>query len=716
MKYLKLSLIIFTIGLYACSEELLEKPLSGEGEVLISLTRAEDMKTIHTKGQEFWPNVDDFEVEIYSDTGKRRYRSTFAEAAGQKIRMNAGQYRLLAQYGDSLGVGFNSIYYAADTLFNVKGQQETQLHAIARMAKVQVAVTFGDILKLEYQEFCAKVRTSSGKALHFAQTETRAGYMPVGNLYLEVYAKIDGQWMMYRHEPIYCNSNDFITFNIDKDPRYGSLILTIHIDNTVENINKEWAVPGEFGVQANPFITVSGFGANNDVEVVEAASIDVPKDSYKADIVTMGGLQNCYLDIVSPYFPELSRVDLANLDEATKQKLKTLGFKWVAIKDQRLAMVDFSGFISYLSHAAAFNPSYPKAIATVQVTAVDKFGKQDVSDIYSVKLNKAEATLTIHDYNVWATNVNTPVATVTQGDPLKYKLQYKHNYGLSWTTVNAKEVQGNNIVFEDVSNLMSNNKYNFRLIYNGNEHNVSPIITKSTEAMHQVGNSNFDQWTNADFKYTITWGGTGTRRWWLPWSNEADAWWAVNSKKRMLGEVTLAYQEFKVMPTVSYSTTNKVSGYSAQIAVIATGAGASEISSGEATAGEMWIGTADGGGNHSSDGRAFDSRPTKVSFWRQYLPKGSEKYQFVLQLKDVNGNIIGAVNVQDGTYDSTGTVVTYNIEYTDLTKKAASIYMSFLASTSSSPSVSTGTFEMAGSNQRCWHGSILRVDNLTLHY
>ncbi len=716
MKYFKIKLFIVVALLSACNESVTENFLTEEGEVLLSLTRAEDRNLIQTKGNEFIPNVEDFEVEIYSETGKRRYRSTFAETIGKKIRLNAGKHRLLAQWGDSLGVGFNSIYYAADTVFDVVGQQVKELNAVARMSKVQVAVTYGDMMKIEHQEYCATVKTAAGKGLHFSQTETRAGYMPVGDLYLEVYAKIDGKWMMYQHDPIYCNPNDFITFNIDKDPKYGQIILTITLDNTVENINKEWTVPAAFAVQNEPFIVVSGFDSANGVEVVEAVSMDIPSATYKADIVTMGGMENCYLELVSPYFPQLSTVDLTNLDDTTTQLLKSIGFKWVAIKNQRLALVDFSGFVSYLSENAAYHLSYPETIATLKVTAVDKFGKQGITETYNIKLIPAQANLSIENYQVWATNVKGPKATVTQGDPSKYRLQYKSSILESWTTVEPKEIQGGNILFEDIKNLFSSHNYNFRLIYNNNEQNVSPVLTLTTEGAQQVGNSNFDQWTTAVFKYNIILGGTGSRTWWLPWANEADAWWAVNSKKRILSEVTAAYQEYKVMPTISYSTTNVASGYSAQIAVIATGAWASEISSGEATAGEIWIGTADNGGNHSSDGHAFASRPSKVSFWRQYVPKSGEKYQFVLQLKDAGGNVIASVNVQDGTYDNTGTVVTYDIVYTDLTKKAASIYMSYLASTSSDPAVSRGTFEMAGGNQKCWHGSILRVDNLTLHY
>ncbi len=716
MKYFKLSFFILIAVIGACNERAMEKPTSSEGEVLISLSRAEDRNTVQTKAPENLPNVDEFEVEIYSSTGQRRYRSTFADAVGKKISLNAGEYRLLAQYGDSLGVGFNSIYYAADTLFTVEGQKETKLHAVARMAKVQVAVIFGDLIKQEYQEYCARVRTASGKALHFAQTETRAGYMPVGDLYLEVYAKIDGQWMMYRYDPVYCKANDFITFRVDKDPKYGSLTLTITVDNTVENINEEWTVPGVYAVQAPPLVTVSGFDTTNSVEVVEAVVIDVPANTYKADIVTMGGLEQCFLDISSPYLPGMTRLDLVNLDAVNTQKLKAIGLKWVTVKDQRLAIVDFSGFVSYLGQNAPYNPSYPISIATMSLTVVDKFGKQDITETYNVKLSPAQASLVIEDYKIWPTKVVDIGATVIKGDPSKYNLQYKQNTSPSWLTVEAEDIQANNIRFADIENLFTNSKYDFRLIYNNNEHSVSPVLLVNTEAALQVGNSNFDQWTNADFPYSVV-GAGSPRRWWLPWANEADAWWAVNSKKTMPSSVTAAYPNYKVMPTVSYSTTKAASGYSAQLAVIAVGNAASEVLAGaNKTAGEMWIGKADDGGNHASDGHAFSSRPSKVSFWRQYIPKGSEKYHFVLQLKDAGGNIIGSVNVQDGTNDSLGTIVTYNIDYTVLNKKAASIYISFLASTSSSPTVEKGTFEMAGTSEKCYHGSILRVDNLKLHY
>ena len=152
------------------------------GEVTISLSSVEgsvEMKPMTKSEEEIVPDVDDFEVEIYNSRGIRLFRDTYANSAGKKIALNSGEYRLLAQYGDSAGVGFGAdkAWFSADRTFTVHPQTVEAVEAVARMNKVKVAVNHGPNIQSTYPDgYYSIVRNESGRELKFTENESRAGY------------------------------------------------------------------------------------------------------------------------------------------------------------------------------------------------------------------------------------------------------------------------------------------------------------------------------------------------------------------------------------------------------------------------------------------------------------------------------------------------------------------------------------------------------------
>ena len=69
-----------------------------------------------TKAVSGTPDVKDFKIEIYKYASQglvRLYRDTYENTVDKKIALNAADYMVHARHGDSLGVGFTAIYYAA---------------------------------------------------------------------------------------------------------------------------------------------------------------------------------------------------------------------------------------------------------------------------------------------------------------------------------------------------------------------------------------------------------------------------------------------------------------------------------------------------------------------------------------------------------------------------------------------------------------------------
>lgn len=265
--------------------------------------------------------------------------------------------------------------------------------------------------------------------------------------------------------------------------------------------------------------------------------------------------------------------------------------------------------------------------------------------------------------------------------------------------------------------------YTLRAVYKrgGEVASFSQELGITTEPKAQVGNAGFEEWHSEILKYSA-WLSSGEREWYLPWNtNESDVWWAVNSRTTMPSECAGGgYYEYKVFPTISWSSSNKSQGEkSIQIATIAVGY-AAIVDGGSTTphAGEIWIGTSNDSGGHASEGHSFASRPNSMTFWYQYESfNDKEKFYMQVVLKAADGTIVASNEIPNGEEgDPSGNTITLPFTYSpDVHKKVSSIYMVFKSSSGSVDSKKR-TMEISGQQQTARIGSVLRIDDIKLNY
>lgn len=266
--------------------------------------------------------------------------------------------------------------------------------------------------------------------------------------------------------------------------------------------------------------------------------------------------------------------------------------------------------------------------------------------------------------------------------------------------------------------------YTLRAVYKrgGVASSLSEELSITTEPKAQVGNAGFEEWHTEQFTYTEWFSKTREREWYLPWNtDESDVWWAVNSRTTM--PLTCdggGYWEYKVFPTISWSSSNKSQGEkSIQISTIAVGK-AAIVNGGSTTphVGEIWIGTSNDSGGHASEGHAFASRPNSMTFWYQYESfNDNEKFYMQVVLKAADGTIVASNEIPDGEEgDLSGNTITLPFTYSpDVHKKVSSIYMVFKSSSGSVDSKKR-TMEISGQQQTARIGSVLRIDDIKLNY
>lgn len=703
---------IVTFLTMACSREIIEIPDNAgdlqKGEIIIALTSVDTHQNVTAvKSTVEAPEAEAFKVEIFNASGVRLYRDTYGNAAGTKIPLNAGEYRLLASYGDPSGVGFDAIYFAADQDFTVHGQTSETVSATARMSNVKVQVNFGENLCEAYPEHYARVkRTGMDDYLQFDADETRAGYIPAGELVLEIYANVDGTWKYYKTESAEYSPNDFVTFNVDTDPREGSVSVSVKIDDSADVIEKEIEVSSEFAASEAPAVTLSGFEGNqfNFTEAVEY-------QGYQADFSVPAGIAECVLTVESESgLP--TEVDLLSADESVRSQFAVYGIRWNSgMEGSHFGSIDFSGIgkISY-DPDNVFSASFTLRIK-------DNNGKETTTDKFTVTQVPAVVTLNATEGNAFARRIEGVTANVSVGDPEKFTLQYSTDNS-SWTSVPVTSIEGQNISFGTVSGLEPVTAYHFRTIYNGNEKTIGNEITLTTEEALQIGNSGFEEWTvqNWSFNYISSL----TRRnidWYLPYNEGNTQIWAVNSKKTMPGTYTTAgNQNSKNFPTVAYSTDVHSGSRSAMLYTVRVHDLKFDPDE-HLIAGELFTGVADDSGNHTSDGSSFASRPSRLQFYHKYIPYNGETYFVSVQIIASDGSVIAA-GTQTGGDVSSWTLASVDLTYSDISKKAEKIYISFKSSSAATPVYRDYTLTVADNKEYsgCNIGSILYVDDLELIY
>ncbi|MGN0188268.1 MAG: DUF4493 domain-containing protein [Candidatus Cryptobacteroides sp.] len=714
----KLPIIVLAVLMTSCADRLQDSgslDSQGVGEVVLNLS-ADAGTLMKSEDTQEGVSVDAFSVEIFNSSSIRLYCQKFEQAKAEAIPLNSGEYRLLAKYGDTLGVGFDKPFYLADKSFTVHPQTKETVEAVAKLANVKVAVEFGDNLKAAYPDFYAVVRHTSTQvksSLKFLKDETRKGYIPGGDLVVELYADPEGngQWKYYEAPAQTFSPNDFVTFRIDKGTNYGNLVINVLVDTSAEQIDKIIEIPLDAVSAPAPAVEAVGFTQGH----FPVKQGDRSETKAYFSVAAPGTLASCTLEIDSPYLASIgvpSTVDL--LSDTAADALAPAGI-WFG-GDLNAMAVDLSALAPVLANTGEVLGT-DLQLASLTLTAVDANGRTGTASVAYDLL--PEGSITILPGMVWAKKMTGFYATLTSsaGDPAKMSLQYSSD-ALEWSELPVT-LSGRTIQAQDLTGLAPETEYSFRLLYDGLYTLDTGTVT--TEAAAQVGNAGFEQWTATPYETN-----QHTAYVYYPYLSGSDKWWDVNSMVSMRSDITVLYYCFKCMPTVTYGTSSVHSGNAAaQVSTINIGNSNSMwATTGTWYVGELFIGSADSDGNKVSSGHPFASRPSAVTFWYRFSAySSSDRFGAEAQVLAEDGTVLASASISDGPQTDSWTMMTLPLNYTVTDRKAASISISFKASTSGSHSCDVWgeIFEIAGQTGTDNYSavklsSMLRLDDVELVY
>ena len=726
--------IVFTLLvslLSACNRQVIDAyPSSDEkGFVAVNLSASDrsDFISVKSGTESLLPEKGDFWIEFINSGKVKFFKEKYSDVEGQSFGMNIGDFTLVARHGDSLGVGFDKPFYMAKVPFSVEPQKTTVVEAVAKLANVKVAVTYNEAMQTGYSDYYAIVEhvDHTGKSLVFQKDETRAGYIPAGRLSITVYAYDNGALKCFTPKDNFgnpvifkYNPNDFVTFNLRADEKMGRLYFDIKIDDEVELVEQSIEVPADAVSDLAPSIVLSSCDDKGVYYITEGVT-GAPSDlgfTYKA----YAGIRRCELamELAATKAVSIPQViDLLNMDEATRTQLESMGFFFAEAAN--VGVVGIEDFVyEYSKNALYLGGGKPTEVGQFTLTVEDVDGNI-ISKTLKVQVKPdGAASLSLNDYDVWATKVVNPKVTVSKGNHALMKVQSSTD-NVQWN--DFMQITSANFSMGTVTGLNPSTKYYLRVIYD-DWMVISDVLSLTTEAAQQVGNAGFEEFQCVDFLYTPQAGSQRAEPWYLPWNDASTAWWDVNSKRTLRTSPTVAYQNYKCYPTVSYiNSGTHGGGKSAQIASVATGQAASEISSGTSYPGELFIGKSNDkhqdDWGYASTGHSFSSRPSKVRFWYQFEAYDGESFYVGAEVRDAAGNVIAKAERTSSADVSSWTEMIIDLNYSNTNTKAAAIFMTFKSSTKSNPSVRKRKLTYYNSdNDNHYIGTVLRVDDIELLY
>ena len=710
-------LLLLVLLTASCSrgEEALFEP--GMGGVRIDL--ATELPETRADVAEGSLNTDEFKVELINSSGVIFKRwETFAEYKAQEnegIHMNAGHYKVRATYGDSTASGWDAWFFMGEQEFDVKPQEMEELSVVCKMANVKVAVVYGENLRADYQDYTATVSNSRG-SLVFGKDCAEAGYLPVGTLSVNMeLTDVSGKKLYYRSADVSAAAGDFITLNLDtKAAPQGGMGLSLDVDYGTNDKTVEVGISDAFLPAEKPVLSLTGFDAESgQLSFVEGndpgeASVTLIWDPKASPVKSLK------LKSESGYFKEHglpSEVDFCSLTSTDRDLLLNAGLLFPEMSGEMTAnmvKLEFDGLALKLE----YDDDETANTHTFTIEAIDSKDNVVTKTVTIVPIQASKSLSEIQPGNVWARRAYLTLNT--DGDPSKLTVQVKENGTELWYTPEGTEYSvSGKTSSATVKGLKSNTKYAFRAVYNGFAAAEAPEMTTETE--QQVGNAGFEEWSEWEVDAYSIFGSTTKQKTYGPWKDEASKWWDTNNSETTKKSSTPGYLTFKCFPMVSYTQGRSGEGSkAAQIMAINVAGGNTDlISYGNAVQGRLFIGSYGGASGHQ-----FGVRPSKMKFYYNYVPRGTDTFRCTIVIKNGDTEIgKGVFELTSGSSISNWPEAVVDIEYSNKELVATSVAVEFLQSTSTEPPFTKNvSITYPAGNKNVHGGSILTVDDLELIY
>lgn len=739
MRYISsLCLLICCIWLSGCqTDENLRS--ANETGLLITLTDESDHAYARTMPSALEkPVADMFHLRVaYSGTDNVAYDDKCTES----ILLKEGTYDLTATYGENPVIALDAPYYI--------GKLESQEVVTGQMTSANISCMVGNaLLSVIYNESALKkvydtyfVTVSvDQESVDLDATSGKSAYFQAGSsVSLVFHGQLagTGQEVSYdipaqeKFANIPAKTHVKVTLGVDESSVSSGVGISVEKLET-ETVSVVETLPSEF--MPKPKLEAEGF-VNNELSFAETE-----KKTAVIRLKLASPLQDLKLKFHS------TDEKFAGLEAEKEYVLSNAEDKAAIETALGIVLPDIGttegslDFTSLIPQLMTDNGNTVSSTIEVDVEANNRWASEDeaANRVYTLKCNKPIFHVSVYPGNIWTKEftMNPLIAEeVEAGDyevlSKNIRYQFSTNENGDWSDLDSGLRK---------ADLTPGTTYYVRGFYRDGIY--SDVVAVTTYSPIQLENGEMEDW---DYEITndareeliknreyIYW------KKWFPWSSVSSPsiWNTVNQTTTQDGNSpnvqwypfvgTVSNPPYVGCCYVANSGTIPVEGAEAHIGKSAllktvgwgsgnTGGGVASVIN-NVTPAELYLGTYDLKNHQPVYGIEYASRPTAIRFWCKYIPKSTDLLIAEMVILDSEGVEIGSATIPTEEAGATEWVEKeLLIEYTDLKKAPAKMYILFKSGTITD----TGVMDKPGFTNLSDGesvGSKLYIDDISLVY
>lgn len=698
----------------------------------------------------------DFRIALENTKGELlRTWESYDQVPGV-LRAVFGSYKMTATYGDmALLPAFDLPVYGAQSKFALSPAEPSatiQLNCKPLAAKVSVkfAPDFGN----SYTSYSVAVKTTVDSLHYYPADQGREGYFVPGSLRLRftlVYPKEPAKEYYYVCSAgVKAQAGHFYKLTIKSinapDPeKAGDITLSIQTDNSLEQtITVPAELPNFWLPKPAPVVQSQPFGDNwklttTEGSVAQSANIILKTYAGAKSVV----IKTTSAQLVEEGFPaegiDIMRAAEAGYSEKI-QMLKTIGITWSENLNDKTAalqltalnpvLLDFRNLTGYLNTAPGVTTNNP-----FNVIFRDRYDQTTVAPLeFEVDVAPPAFKLeTMNDANVWATQAFATVNYSLNRPGYKPYVEISADQGSAWIKQTQEVVSDvNGVIIFKITDLTPLTTYQFRVKLG--KHTTESTNPITTEATLQVPNSDMETWQRERFDATF-WG-TGTKfSHYFPWaSGDSNPWWDTgNDRSTSFRTAGIANNQYRHAAGTLYTDLAHTGKRAAEIRTVGAACNALVNSSSNnydenRVRGRLLIGNYSYPGGQDDQieyGKPFASRPLAVTFWYQYMPLNTDRFEVYVEAWSQNGAIKttlgkGTLVVEKSVAMDIYEQATVPLVYENTKLRATHFTISFVSTNEATPRAATNVeITYTDDEDSGWRGHIgsrLRVDDIELTY
>ena len=751
-----IGLWILALAMVGCQEEEDSALTDGTG-LLISLTNDVEVTTKSTPKELGEPLKQKFKLKVVNDAtpSLKYYEGNYKE--GLKVSTPEGRFRLTAEYGTNPILALNDPYYKGDTIAEVEKGKTTSVSISCKVANALTSVVFGE--PTEGQDFTADF--SDYRVDVFVEEDENHTYVA------PVEIKDNGKSAYYRAGTIPTftfvgtvnGTGKPYTFKLENDKlkdvanfaagKHCKITLTmakaeaglkVEVSKVeVEKVDINKTIPLDW--LPKPKLEASKAFENNTLSIVETQTVS----DALVKLNTATGLQDLKMKFyfTDEQFASLNDKEYLLSNAEDKAAIEALGIQLPTIGEKG-QVIDFTSVVNKL---LTNNGETTENTVELDVKSNNRWSSEDTkaNRVYTLRCENPGIMVSVDERNCWSREFTIDEITLPDGSKadikkIKANLVYQYYDGSEWKECASREnKKGRLQQFAAKAEEIATKEYKVRALYRGAVASVSDV-TATLEEPTQLPNSDMEEWTESGVARSIIT--------YNPWNSTSSSFWQTNNSYTTRyvsnsGFLKAGSNPYNCFPAVSYVVGGHRGNRAAEIRSTASGRGntlpsnvlplnkvAGELFTGNVTVSQGGTAATPKGDKYTVDtnGRSFSSRPTSLVFWYKYLPINNDTWKAEIILMDADHNTLASEKLTKSEKINDWTTVQLDLNYAEnkVYAKCCYIYIVFSSTITTGEAMQYKEYDSYNlwvnnslkkfDDTKCWIGSILTIDDISLIY